>query len=118
MGMISTMITWASTAYTQLNIAIWTQGCGNLYFSVSPCVSWIARIRAARKSTESIGAYVTVAHAVSMIFCTPKCALFVNWFAVRTTANTVYMMKYCIPKPITHCNAGLTSGIVFSVNMG
>ena len=41
-----------------------------------------------------------------------------TWLPVRTIANTVYMMKYCMLKPITHCNAGLTLGIVFSVNMG
>merc|ERR1719420_784934 len=101
MGMSSTMITWARTAYTQQNIAVCAHGCGILYFSVSPCVSWIARIRAARNNTLSMGAYVTVVHAVSKIFCTPMCALFVNWLLVRTTANTVYMMKYCMLRP-TH----------------
>merc|ERR1719156_482419 len=89
MGMISTMITWASTAYTQQNIAVCAHGCGILYFSVSPCVSWIARIRSARNNTLSMGAYVTVVHAVSKIFCIPTCALFVNWLVVRTKANTV-----------------------------
>ena len=40
-----------------------------LYLSASPCVSRIARIRAARNNTLSVGAYVTLVHAVSNALC-------------------------------------------------
>jgi hypothetical protein len=78
-GLINMMITWVGTAFTQQSIAVWAHGCGILYFLVSSCVSLIASISAARKSTLSIAAYVAIVHAVSKIFCTPRCALFVDW---------------------------------------
>ena len=51
-------------------------------------MSWIASVSAARTGALSIAAYVVV-RAVSKIFCTPGCALFVNWLPVWSIANTV-----------------------------
>ena len=85
----NTLITRAGTAFTQQNIAVWVHSCGILYFLEWFCVILIACVSAARKSTLSIAAYVTVVHAVSKIFCTPRCALFVNWLPVWSFANNV-----------------------------
>ena len=75
----STMINWAGTEFTQQNIAVWVRSCGILYFLEWFGVILIACASAARKSTLSIAAYVTVVHAVSKIFCVPRCASLANW---------------------------------------
>ena len=83
------MITWVGRAFTQQNIAVWAHGCGILHFLVTSCVILIACIDAARKSTFSIIAFVTVVHAVAKILCTPWCALFGSWLSVWPIANNV-----------------------------
>ena len=87
-GVAGTMATWASPVCIKQNVAVWAHCCDILYILVFPCVGWVARNRAARK-TLSIVAYDLVVRAFSKTVRTPKYELLVNWLPVQTNANTV-----------------------------
>jgi len=70
----------------------------------------MARIRQPKNKQQRAGAYVTVVQPVSRTFCHPSNMFPENWFAVRSTCNKVYRMKYCMVRFRTHCRVGLGGG--------